>query len=366
MRQRQRRGSTGRFGTHHTRSVVVLAALALLAALAPAGAFSADTQVELDRARSERRAVQQRLDEAAVRLAELQAQTAIVEDEISALRAEQARLEQQIAVAGERIADRVRDLYKRGQANDPVVLFLAGEEPTAALEGAAMIRHLISGDEVVSEVARSDRTQLAAVQAQVEQRSADLLALRDEQAVALEQLNVDLEAAQALESQLESQRAAEIAEAQRRAEEEARRRAAEAEAAIRSTGGYSCPLGRPHSFTDTWGAPRSGGRGHKGVDMLAPRGTPVFAIVTGTADIRSYSGLAGNWIILHGVDGDSYYYIHLDGYAVGDGARVSAGQVIGYNGDTGNARGTPHLHFEHHPGGGGAVNPYPLVKRLCG
>ena len=129
----------------------------------------------------------------------------------------------------------------------------------------------------------------------------------------------------------------------------------------------ACPVDSPRSFTDTWGAPRSGGRTHKGTDILAPRGQIVRAIVSGVWDIRSYGSSAGNWGILRGSDGNHYYYMHLERHVVGDGARVSAGQQIATNGDTGNARGTtPHVHFELHPGGGYAVNPYPTLKRVCG
>ncbi|MDX1621147.1 MAG: M23 family metallopeptidase, partial [Nitriliruptorales bacterium] len=132
-------------------------------------------------------------------------------------------------------------------------------------------------------------------------------------------------------------------------------------------GGMACPVDSPRSFTDTWGAPRSGGRTHKGTDILAPRGQIVRAIVSGVWDIRSYGSSAGNWGILRGSDGNHYYYMHLERHVVGDGARVSAGQQIATNGDTGNARGTtPHVHFELHPGGGYAVNPYPTLKRVCG
>jgi murein DD-endopeptidase MepM/ murein hydrolase activator NlpD len=117
------------------------------------------------------------------------------------------------------------------------------------------------------------------------------------------------------------------------------------------------------AFSDTIGAPRSGGRAHQGVDMMAGYGTPVYAVVSGSASHTS-SGLGGNQIWLAGSDGNKYFYAHLQAY-VGGGGAVNAGDMIGKVGDTGNAKGTPHLHFEIHPGGGAAVDPYPTVRAHC-
>lgn len=121
-----------------------------------------------------------------------------------------------------------------------------------------------------------------------------------------------------------------------------------------------CPM--PGSaYGDTWGAPRSGGRRHEGVDMIAPRGLPIYAVVGGMVTFKS-NRLGGNAVSLAGDNGNRYYYAHLDSYA-GGSRRVFQGELIGYNGDTGNAKfSTPHLHFQVHPGGGRAVNPYPTVR----
>jgi len=120
-----------------------------------------------------------------------------------------------------------------------------------------------------------------------------------------------------------------------------------------------CPM-NGSAYGDSWGAPRSGGRSHEGVDMLAPRGTPIYAVVSGTVNFKQ-NRLGGNAASLVGDNGNRYYYAHFASYE-GVSRRVTQGEVIGLNGDTGNATGTPHLHFEVHPGGGLAVNPTPSVR----
>ena len=119
------------------------------------------------------------------------------------------------------------------------------------------------------------------------------------------------------------------------------------------------------SFSDSWHAPRGSGRVHEGVDIVGARGLAIYAVVDGIIT-RMLSGgaLSGNSIRLTAPDGTYFFYAHLDGFAAGlaVGQTVRAGQVIGYNGSTGTS--TPHVHFEVHPQGGAAVNPYPLVKAV--
>lgn len=133
---------------------------------------------------------------------------------------------------------------------------------------------------------------------------------------------------------------------------------------VKVTGGMTCPVVGSVSFTDSWGDPRSN-HAHQGVDMMADYGTPLVAITSGTPSYVAYDGAGGNMIFLEGDDGNSYWYVHNQENLVSVGQRVEAGEQIATVGDTGNAAGTPHVHFEFHPGGGEAVNPYPLVASLC-
>ncbi|HEX2052481.1 MAG TPA: peptidoglycan DD-metalloendopeptidase family protein [Actinomycetota bacterium] len=134
---------------------------------------------------------------------------------------------------------------------------------------------------------------------------------------------------------------------------------------IRSFPAFTLPVGAAQAFANTWGAPRSGGRRHKGTDVMAACGAPVVAVTDGVIGNLHNRGNAGIMAYLTAPNGDVFFYAHLKGYAPGisNGSRVTVGQKIGYNGNTGNARGGPcHVHFEWHKGGGGPVNPYPLLN----
>lgn len=129
-----------------------------------------------------------------------------------------------------------------------------------------------------------------------------------------------------------------------------------------------CPVSGPVDFTDTWGAPRSGGRTHQGVDIFADIGTPVVAPADGMVDHYD-NQLGGLSYRLYADDGTYYYGTHLSAYENVGAGWVAAGTIIGRVGNTGNAATTPpHLHWEIHPNGRGsdAINPTPAANELCG
>jgi len=141
------------------------------------------------------------------------------------------------------------------------------------------------------------------------------------------------------------------------------------------------PLIGDYAYTMNYGDPRGQGA-HEGIDIEhVPWRTPVVAAESGTVKWWTTSWRAGCMLYLYGKSGTTYLYIHLNNdvtmkndnrgkcvrgtaYAVKNGAKVAAGQQIGYVGDSGDANGgASHLHFEVHPGGGKAVSPYPYLQK---
>jgi Peptidase family M23 len=141
------------------------------------------------------------------------------------------------------------------------------------------------------------------------------------------------------------------------------------------------PVVGPYRYTNDFGDPRPQGR-HEGNDILAPKKSPVVAVEDGKIKFWTTSARAGCMLYLYGKSGTTYLYIHLNNdvtmandnrgkcvaggsYWPGlkDGARVVAGQAIGFVGDSGDADGTPHLHFEVHPHDGGPTNPFPYLNK---
>ena len=146
-----------------------------------------------------------------------------------------------------------------------------------------------------------------------------------------------------------------------------------------TAGGYVFPVYGPSAYGDTFGAPRGdvSGGWHHGDDIFAPLGAPLLAVADGTVFSVGWNDVGGWRLWLRDRKGNEFYYAHLSAYTklARNGARVKAGQVLGFVGDTGDAQGTPfHLHFEVHPVGmlflgyDGAVNPTEYLdawKRLA-
>lgn len=395
------------------RLVGAVVVMALLALPAPAQVSDDDLSAaerEVATTRAELEALAVELEAATVRSVELDA-------EISRINRSILETQVQVAAALERLQERAVALYTAAASNRVSLLFFSGT-PEQLGAGLSYLESLALDDEQLV-------NDLEGLRSEYERQLGVLSDLEGEQRVTVERLD---SAAVSLNDRLDDAQTSYVAlveqrrieeEEQRRIEEELRRLAEEqrlaeeaaraatsttttvvtttSTAAVSSTttlpdestttttetttttttptttpppaGNLVCPINGFTTFTDTWGAPRSGGRTHQGVDMLAARGTPAVAIESGTILRLGNSSLGGITIWLTGVSGDEYYYAHLDGWAPGlsVGQSVAAGELVGTVGSSGNASYTvPHLHFELHPGGGSAVNPYPLVKGLCG
>ncbi|MGH9149390.1 MAG: murein hydrolase activator EnvC family protein, partial [Acidimicrobiales bacterium] len=241
-----------------------------------------------------------------------------------------------------------------------------GARPPLAFEGdiasvargRALLRYVVLGDTDAIDGFRAARDDLdlasSALEKRMKVRQDALASFEKQRAGALAELD-RLAAAEKtfLARQAASNRAAATAAASRRTSRAT---------GVIASGSWICPVQGPRSFSNDWGQPRSGGRRHQGNDLLSARGTPVVASVSGTVRHHN-SGLGGLSYYLAGDDGNTYFGTHLSGY--GASGRVAAGTVVGYIGDSGNARGTNHLHFEIHPGGRGPANPYATLRQYC-
>jgi len=121
---------------------------------------------------------------------------------------------------------------------------------------------------------------------------------------------------------------------------------------------------RRSDLRNSWGAPRSGGRNHQGIDILAPRGREIASATPGIVVTVGHSELGGRIVRVLGPGGYWHYYAHLERFArIRPGDVIAEGTVVGYVGNSGNAKGTPpHLHYGIYRFQGGAVNPYVFLR----
>jgi murein DD-endopeptidase MepM/ murein hydrolase activator NlpD len=313
------------------------------------------------------------LDDARRRERALEAELRAATTELQAAEAALARAEDQLAYdTGQlRAADRQQQGARAALAGQAAAMYRSGglaiadalldRDPSLVPGRVEMATVLVSRHAQLIEDAQVAGDAYRSVLGRVTRGHERARALRDQARTAVRRLESGLEEARALEARLVRL-------------EQRRKAAAKVTPAPPSGGGgaavnasgTACILERPYSFIDSWGAARSGGRRHQGTDVMAPHGARVFAFVNGVVSRESSSTNGGIQLYLQGDNGVEYFYAHLSGYAVGTGTRVRAGQLVAYNGQTGNARYTaPHTHFEVHLAGG-PVNPYPYLKRACG
>jgi murein DD-endopeptidase MepM/ murein hydrolase activator NlpD len=347
----------------------------------------AQKQAELKKATSKLNTMQKQLDQLAEQQNAVEVRLAQLEEEIATAERDIARSQKDLDAAREKLAERLVALYKQGSTTSwPYAEALLGETSiTSLLERFDDLSQIAEEDKrlfdevedylVAQQAARrllqekqaeqaSDLEELGRVQEEASQRFAavneEYTALRSQ----VTKLKADIQKADAAA-------AAAAAAARRRA---IQRMAWQQGKRWNNSGGgtiqpppFVFPVNGAHSYINSWGFARSGGRTHKGTDVMAARGTPLVACVTGIISgvSRVDKGLGGLTVHIKGTNGYIYYYAHLDRVAssIQVGMSIKAGTTVGYVGNTGNARrGACHLHFGMQPGGGANVNPYATLR----
>ena len=378
---------------HSARRWVILISTFALLALVPIGA-SAQTQSDVDAAERNKRAaearqsqayrdyvdVTARLDEAVERYELIHAEHEDLLYRISRMEAAVERYTAEAAQLEETARTIVVDAYMSGQRGLIGTVFTATSiqdlVTSQALLDRAADRELTSMDNLQAVSRQADRSS-----ADLDVKRAEVAANENEAAGVVEEIaelqdqqrRILAAADDALRDAIDTHSRA-IRE--KKIEDDRRKKQAAAQSSSRpgaaggapaaATPGFMCPVEGGAAFIDSWGFPRSGGRSHKGVDMFNARNTRLLAVVDGRITFSSNS-LGGLSTHLYADNGVVYYYTHLEGHPsdLSSGQRVAKGTVVGYLGNSGNARYTsPHLHFEIRPNGK-AVNPYPTVRSAC-
>ena len=291
-------------------------------------------------------------------------------DDISKLERQVTKLEARLAPMREAVTRRALTLYKGDLGLDAVAILGGGGDPLRSARGARMVAQASARDmvaiEAIKRPARQLRERRAALDDRRHEQQEALAKLESERRDVEMQLAIQIRAQAAFQSRLVA--AARPSPRASRAPKPPRaprpsRQAAAAPAGPVQVGSFICPIRGPLAFTDDWGAPRPGGRRHKGVDLMSPKGSDNVAVVAGNIEMRHWGG-GGLTIFLAGDDGHTYVYMHLLRVSGPQPRHVEQGELIGHTGASGNAS-AYHLHFELHPGGGGPIDVFPTLVSHC-
>jgi murein DD-endopeptidase MepM/ murein hydrolase activator NlpD len=393
-----------------TRAAIVAALLVLVSVVATAAAAAPPSKEDVERAKHRLQVIEDALAQiqsqfAATQLRLNDAATTVENQEIALekvttdlLRTE-ARLERARArydKIRERLNERAVTAYMTGPASS--IDFLLDAQNVADLtDRLAYVDALAQSDAELSVAVANQKNLLAAAEA----------TLADQQALALRELDKARTQKAEVAAIFDQQQA--LLDEQQRLESAAERTFRKTKASYakwlaqqQAAGGQTmggrvwdgsdlpepynhvldaCPVDQPRGFGDGFGAPRYAGgyHLHKGVDLVAPAGTYIRAAFDGYS-YTSSNTLGGRVVFVVGQYG-KVYNAHLSAYTGNSNGRVSAGDVIGLVGDTGDAAGLPHDHFEFHPNVmpaawpksyygfsaiEDAINPYPLLVQACG
>jgi murein DD-endopeptidase MepM/ murein hydrolase activator NlpD len=348
--------------------------VAALLALTPVAA-SAQSKSDVNTAKSEADRALEALEAADAELAAGLEELERIQGKLYNLEWRIGRLEGAITEYGDNVTDlegRAKDLvidaYTSGGRSVMTTAFTAGN-----------IQDLITTQTLYDRATTLDLAeldQLGAVQRQMDRltvelgdKTVEVEGLKQEQAAVVATLAEIQDRADAAHAEAKAKYREVYAKYRARLAREAAARAARASGPSAGvpgiTKGVVCPVKGSNYFIDSWGYPRSGGRTHKGTDIMAAYNTELVAMNSGRVRINSHS-LGGRQVYIYGDDGITYYYAHLSKWPTGlsTGDRVNKGQTVGFVGDSGNASGTPHLHLGM-IAGGVYVNPYPTVRPVC-
>ncbi|KAA3637643.1 MAG: hypothetical protein DWP92_07455 [Armatimonadetes bacterium] len=355
------------------RTLLVLLVLALLA-LTPVGA-NAQSKGDVDTAKSAADRALEALEEADAELAAGLEELERINGKLYNLAWRIDKLDEALYTYGQdvsnleiRARDLVIDAYTSGGRSVMTTAFTAGNIQdlitTQALYDKATTQDLAELDQLGAVRRQMDRLTVELID-----KTAEVEVLKADQAAVVASLSEIQARADAAHAEAKEKYQSVYAKYRARLAREAAARAARASGPSAGipglTKGVVCPVKGSNYFIDSWGYARSGGRSHHGTDLMARNGTELVAMTSGKVRLNSHS-LGGKQVYVYGDDGITYYYAHLSKWVSGmnTGDRVNKGQTVGFVGDTGNARGTPHLHLGM-IAGGVYVNPYPTVRPVC-